>query len=100
AVLLVGLPLLDLVFRTLLRLRHRIPLMTGGPDSLANRLHDRVGSARTVSLLAALAQLTVGLIAAAAFEAGEAAIALAALGAVGAGLAGAWALRTRTTASR
>jgi UDP-GlcNAc:undecaprenyl-phosphate/decaprenyl-phosphate GlcNAc-1-phosphate transferase len=100
AALLVGLPLLDLVFRTLLRLRRRIPLMTGGPDSLANRLQDLVGSPRAVSLLAAVVQLAVGLLAAAAFEAGETAIALAAVCAVGAGWALAWALQTRTGAAR
>ena len=69
--LLVGVPLLDLVFRTVLRLRRRIPLMTGGPDSLANRLQDWVGSPRTVSLLAAVAQLTASLLAALALEAGR-----------------------------
>jgi UDP-GlcNAc:undecaprenyl-phosphate/decaprenyl-phosphate GlcNAc-1-phosphate transferase len=100
AALLVGLPLLDLVFRTVLRVRRRIPLMTAGPDSLANRLQDRVGSARTVSLLAAVAQLTVGLVAVAAFETGETAIALAAISAVGAGWVVAWALQTRTGAAR
>jgi UDP-GlcNAc:undecaprenyl-phosphate/decaprenyl-phosphate GlcNAc-1-phosphate transferase len=100
AVLLVGIPLLDLVFRAALRLRHRIPLMQAQHDSLADRLLERVGSARTVSLLAALAQLTAGLVAALALEAGGPALPLAVASAAGTGLAVAWALRARKRATR
>jgi UDP-GlcNAc:undecaprenyl-phosphate GlcNAc-1-phosphate transferase len=99
AVLLVGLPLLDMMLRAGLRLRAGIPLMTGGHDSLADGLLERVGSVRAVSLLAAVAQLAVGLAAVLALEAGGAAVALAGITAAGMGAALAWALRTRTGAT-
>ncbi len=46
---LVGLPLLDMVFRVLSRLRRGVGLLQAGPDSLANYLQRSVGSPRVVS---------------------------------------------------
>ena len=46
---LVGLPLLDMSFRVLSRLRRGVRLLNAGPDSLANYLERSVGSARAVA---------------------------------------------------
>jgi UDP-GlcNAc:undecaprenyl-phosphate GlcNAc-1-phosphate transferase len=63
AACLVGVPLFDMTVRVVLRRSRRISLLTAGPDSLANRLHDVVGSARIVALLLGLSQLTLSAIA-------------------------------------
>lgn len=56
AIPLFGVPLFDIALRILLRLRRRIPLMTGGPDSVANWLKERLGSARRVACALGAAQ--------------------------------------------
>jgi UDP-GlcNAc:undecaprenyl-phosphate/decaprenyl-phosphate GlcNAc-1-phosphate transferase len=56
AIPLFGVPLFDIALRILLRLRRRIPLMTGGPDSVANWLKERLGSARRVAFALGAAQ--------------------------------------------
>jgi UDP-GlcNAc:undecaprenyl-phosphate GlcNAc-1-phosphate transferase len=48
--LLLGLPLLDMTFRIVSRIRRGVSLMTGGPDSLANLLRRRLSSAAAVGV--------------------------------------------------
>jgi len=80
ACLLVGVPLFDAVYRTQLRIRNGVSLMTAGPDSLANLLLGRLGSPRRVSMVAAALQLAGGASAIAAIEVGQPqAVALGAL---------------------
>ena len=79
AVLLVSVPLFDAGFRALLRIHRRIPLMTAGPDSLANRLVDELGGARPVAATTFAVQLTVGLTAIAAWALNSFALALVAV---------------------
>lgn len=63
AACLVGVPLFDMAVRMVLRRANGVPLMTAGPDSLANRLHDVVGTPRLVALVLGLAQLTLSALA-------------------------------------
>jgi UDP-GlcNAc:undecaprenyl-phosphate/decaprenyl-phosphate GlcNAc-1-phosphate transferase len=63
AACLVGVPLFDMAVRVVVRRASGIPLLTAGPDSLANRLHDVVGTPRLVALVLGLAQLTLSALA-------------------------------------
>jgi UDP-GlcNAc:undecaprenyl-phosphate GlcNAc-1-phosphate transferase len=63
AACLVGVPLFDMTVRVVLRRANGVPLMTAGPDSLANRLHDVLGTPRLVALVLGLAQLTLSALA-------------------------------------
>jgi UDP-GlcNAc:undecaprenyl-phosphate GlcNAc-1-phosphate transferase len=80
AACLVGIPLFDMAVRVVLRMSHGVPLLTAGPDSLANRLHDLLRSPRAVTVLLGLAQLSLS--AAAVGLADSAAVAAVALFAV------------------
>lgn len=59
-VLLCGVPIFDLTFRVISRLRRGDTLLTAGPDSVANWLRARVPSARWVALCLGLGQATLG----------------------------------------
>jgi UDP-GlcNAc:undecaprenyl-phosphate GlcNAc-1-phosphate transferase len=68
--LLVGFPLLDMGFRIVLRLHRRISLMTGGPDSLVNRVRERTSGPLIVALMAGAVQFAVSGVAILADETG------------------------------
>lgn len=82
---LIGIPLFDLIFRIYSRLRRGVSLLTPGPDSVANWLSLRLGSARATAAALALGQLTVGGLAIAGAEAGRSylLVAVAAIAALG-----------------
>jgi UDP-GlcNAc:undecaprenyl-phosphate GlcNAc-1-phosphate transferase len=61
--LLVGLPLLDMGFRIVLRRHRGISLMTGGPDSLVNRVRERTSGPLVVALVAGTVQLVLSSVA-------------------------------------
>jgi hypothetical protein len=73
-VVLCGVPLFDLTFRVISRLRRGDTLMTAGPDSVANWLRARLPSVRAVALTLGAIQLLLGMTVAVAAELGERAL--------------------------
>ena len=73
---LVGVPLLDMASRILLRIRERRPLIAPGHDSAASRLRLRVPGPGWVAAAFGTAQLIAGLGTVAAIQGGEGAIAI------------------------
>ncbi len=63
AACLLGVPLFDMAVRIVLRRSRGVALLTAGPDSLANRLHDVVGSPRVVAVSFGTAQLALSAVA-------------------------------------
>jgi UDP-GlcNAc:undecaprenyl-phosphate GlcNAc-1-phosphate transferase len=70
-VLLCGLPIFDLTFRIMSRLRRGDTLLTAGPDSVANWLRARVPSARWMALCLGLGQAMLGSVAIVAADLGS-----------------------------
>jgi len=93
AACLFGIPLLDMSSRVILRLARHIPLMTPGPDSMANRLLDRLGTPRRVALAAALAQAALSAAAILALRSGGSTVAAVFAVALAAGACAAYALQ-------
>ncbi len=77
ALLLIGVPLVDVAVATVSRRRIGRPVLTGGRDHLTHRMHERLGSARTVAAGIGLAQLALCGIAVAAASLGTTAMLLA-----------------------
>ncbi len=70
-VLLLGVPVFDMTFRVLSRLRMGVPLMHPGPDSIANWLSMQLSSTRLVATVLGLSQATLCAIAITASGAGD-----------------------------
>ena len=78
-ILLCGLPIFDMTFRIVSRLRRGDTLLTAGPDSIANWLRARVPSARWVALCLGLGQAMLGSVAILAADLGSDALLMAGL---------------------
>jgi UDP-GlcNAc:undecaprenyl-phosphate GlcNAc-1-phosphate transferase len=78
-VLLCGLPIFDMTFRIISRLRRGDTLLTAGPDSVANWLRARVPSARWMALALGLGQAMLGSVAVVAADLGSDALLMAGL---------------------
>jgi UDP-GlcNAc:undecaprenyl-phosphate/decaprenyl-phosphate GlcNAc-1-phosphate transferase len=110
AVLVVGIPTLDIVLRVVSRRRAGIALLTAGNDGVAHRLLPRFASTRDVAIALGLSQAALGALAVGASELGEGSIIaawttwlIAAVGAIALLETSAWApertgpVSTRTT---
>jgi UDP-GlcNAc:undecaprenyl-phosphate/decaprenyl-phosphate GlcNAc-1-phosphate transferase len=91
--LLVGFPLLDMGFRIVLRRHRGISLMTGGPDSLVNRMRERTSGPLVVALMAGTVQLALSGMAIVAQEMGPSAVVAVFFAAVATGILCAGALQ-------
>lgn len=91
--LLVGFPLLDMGFRIVLRRHRGISLMTGGPDSLVNRMRERTSGPLVVALMAGTVQLVLSGVAIVAQEMGPSTVVAVFFAAVATGILCAGALQ-------